>query len=187
MQFQQLAMAQFPAMIYLLAYAATMCRHFSSGNIILLTAATNQSNLVQYWKGSQAAQWEIAWPTTEHTHSIGAGEYLHTIGVSWEFNQFGVASNQGSGTYDCLDFVRKLMEQQFIWLLGLCCCCHQYVTEDASYFGSQLLEWNIPWYPFLTIVVKLVMEETQEFLTFLQPKPPGQFLQPLLLACSGGT
>jgi hypothetical protein len=93
------------------------------------------------------------WPYLDPTISPGFANSLHIIGTSVEFNQFVVASCQGSRTYSCLDFVRKLMVQQFFWLLGLCRSCHQYVTEDATYFGSPLLEWNIPWYPCLAILL----------------------------------
>jgi hypothetical protein len=88
-------------------------------------------------------------PYFDPTISSVVAEYLHTIGISLEFNQFLMGSSHGSLTYDCLEFVRKLMEQQIPWLLGPGCSFHQYVTEDATYFGSQLLEWNIPWYPCL--------------------------------------
>jgi hypothetical protein len=90
-------------------------------------------------------------PYFDPTISLVVAEYLHTIGVSLEFNQFLVGSSHGSMTYDCLDFVRKLMEQQISWLLG--CSFHQFITEDATYFGSQLLEWNIPSYPCLVILL----------------------------------
>ena len=52
-----------------------------------------------------------------------------SFAICLAFNQFGLASHRGSRMCGCLDFERKIMGQQFIWLLGIHWFC---ITSTAS-------------------------------------------------------